>query len=151
MVSRIETIDDLIAWLSYLSTLEGVTPGQFANMASTLLDLKPKCGDVTFKPCIKCHKVYPATKEFYNWSGQGRTGLHAVCKPCKNSYTKKYNQFVRQESKGDWTPEYLAEVNRIRAQEGKPPLTAPVKHRKKAGRPKVQSPTQTAPKPGEAW
>ena len=151
MISRIETIDDLTKWLEYIaahSTPEDVTGGQFTNMIMTLKRLKPHF-PCAFKQCCKCQKIYPETKEYFDWSGQGRTGLHAVCKVCRKKYQKKHKKAKQQEARGEWSPEYVAEVNRIRALAGKPPLQPPAI--RKPGRPKKKQTPQTPPQPGEAW
>ena len=156
MISRIETIPDIIKCMEFLSTLDGVTPGQFTNMIATLNTLKDT-HDYPLKICCKCRKVYPDTSDYFDWSGQGRTGRHATCKDCRRKYQKRYTRIRRQETEGDWSPEYLAEVNRVRAQENLPPLSIPA-HRtpstRKPGRPpKAKTPEtpQLPPKPGEKW
>ena len=146
MISRIENIDDLITWLGCIVNLEtknkdfavlNLTVDQisdFAGVQDTLSKLKSKLSG-SFKQCCRCKSIWPETKEWFDWSGQGRTGLHSICKFCRNSYQKEHKKTQRaiKNNYGYSCPADLEEANRHHVLEIKKP-----------------SATQS-PKPGEAW
>lgn len=97
MISRIETINDLEIWLECLRMLHKknasfpeLLPEQsdVLSMAQDILEEIRLVHTGTFKQCCKCMCIWPETKEWFDWNGQGRTGLHADCKFCRNTYQK---------------------------------------------------------------
>ena len=105
MISRIENIDDLIVWLNSIATLntknvkvERLTDNQISSLETArevLQAIRPKFLNpddnvlIPFKQCCKCKAIYPETEEWFDYCGQGRTGLSPVCKFCRNAYQKK--------------------------------------------------------------
>lgn len=100
MISRIETIDDFGIWLKSIATLDKknvalkdqLQARQISILLQAheiLLEIKPLFPD-SFKQCIKCQAIYPATKEWFDWNGRGRDGLNSICKFCRNAYQKKH-------------------------------------------------------------
>lgn len=164
MISRIETITDLVEWLNSIATLEKkivdiekLTDNQVSVLISAqeiLAEIEPRFPG-PFKQCCKCKAVYPETKEWFDWSGQGRTGLHAVCKFCRNAYQKKHKtvQKAKQNNYGYSCQADLDEVNYYREKEGLPPLsTAPAKRgRPKGSKTKKTISSQHIPEVGEKW
>lgn len=121
MISRIETIGDLMLWIDSLllmwtknKNVEKLTDKQIASLTSTMDALSDiyRRFPGPFKQCCKCHAIYPETKEWFDWCGQGRTGLSPICKFCRNAYQKKRkNQRKSKLSAAD-----QAEIDRHRAQ-----------------------------------
>lgn len=107
MVSRLETIDDLIRWLDSIATMDTrnvkikkLPEDVISNLVlvqKSLQGIKDRF-PTPFKQCHRCKDVYPETEEWFDYSGQGRTGLHAACKFCRNAYQK------RHKSKGHKSP-----------------------------------------------
>lgn len=99
MISRIETLDDLIIWLNSIATLNAKDvkleklPDDLSSgliqIQRRLLDVKHRFPD-PFKQCIKCQAIYPANKKWFDWNGRGRDGLNCICKFCRNAYQKKH-------------------------------------------------------------
>jgi hypothetical protein len=138
MVGRIEMIEDLLAWLDCVKMLrsEESAPAKWSEdqihiiqSARELIQESIPNLPQTFKKCCKCKHIYPETTEWFGWSGQGRTGLHAICKYCKNAAARKFHQEekIRKTNYGFFSRQDLEEVNRIRQQEGLPPLIVPPK------------------------
>lgn len=121
MISRIETIDDLIEWLGSIVglhtknvTFEKWTNEQTAPLEAAqevLLKMKPKFPN-PFKQCIRCGGIWPATKEWFDWCGQGRDGLKPICKFCRNAYQKKR----KAQKKSKFSAVDQAEIDRHCAQ-----------------------------------
>ena len=148
MITHIETIDDMISWLHWLTRLESSPDKALADVTASLEQIK-QSHPYPFKVCTKCRNVYPATKDYFRYTGQGRLGLSYDCKFCHNSYLKARNKTKRKKANGNWSPEYLEEVNRVRSKDGLPSLGS--KPTAKPGRPKKVHTPQLPPKPGELW
>ena len=125
MISRIEIIDDLIMWIESLMQLhakkvscEELSDDKISILCKAVTVLQELTTNYpgTFKQCVKCFCVWPETKEWFDYSGQGRTGLHPDCKFCRNAYQKKRkrNSNTAQSNLSD---EDQAEIARHQQQE----------------------------------
>lgn len=164
MISRIETIDDLIMWIDSLIRLNTKNvkieklPEDQATALISAQEVLSKIGvrfPGPFKQCVTCKAIWPETREWFDWCGQGRTGLHAECKFCRNAYQKKYQEQRRakQSNFGYASQADLDEINFHREQDGLPPLsTAPAKKgRPRRSKTKKSFTPQYIPKVGERW
>lgn len=148
----IETIEDFLKWSLFISgELKRLLP--FSEDDIKILTAGYKDG---FKKCRKCGLILPATEGYFDSYCRSPDGLRYQCKDCRRKYNSHYTKIRREEEKGEMSPEYIAEVNRVRALDGQPPLHIPEHHPhkspKKRGRPRKEpKPLQLAPKPGEAW
>lgn len=149
MITRIEKIEDLVLWLNSLSTLhsknvevEELTEEQISGLKVTseiLCEIQPRFPG-PFKQCVKCQAIYPETDDWFDFCGQGRTGLHAYCKFCRNAYQKKRNKQKRVEKNlyGFSCQADLDEMNRIRVSDGELPLGESTQEKRGPGRPKKE-------------
>ena len=155
MISRIETIDDLIKWIRSITdlhtkntTCEKLSDGRITALRKsiTVLEELKLIYPNPFKQCIKCGSVYPATKDWFDWNGRGRDALNGICKFCRNAYQKKHKKKERavKSNYGYASSADLAEINYHRELDGQKPLGA--MPTKKKGRP-----LQIPPKPGEPY
>lgn len=132
MINRIETITDLITWLNCVKTLhkknvqvEKLTDDQINILAKAQIVLQGLASNFQdpFKQCIKCGRIYPATKKWFDWNGRGRDGLNTICKFCRNAYQKKYKKTKTLGQHQYGSQSDLEEINSHREQGGLPPLS----------------------------
>lgn len=105
MITRIETIEDLIIWLDDL-TVRHTKSVHCEPLPDSCLDSLCRARDELekvksdypdpFKQCYKCKHIYTETEKWFDKSGQGRTGLHSDCKFCRNTYQKNRRRQEKQ-------------------------------------------------------
>lgn len=133
VLSRIETLDDLIKWLDSLVILhtKNVSVEKLSDdEVHDITGVREKLVAIavrfpgTFKQCHRCKAIYPETEEWFDYSGQGRTGLHATCKFCRNAYQKKRKRTKRPgQPRRYGSQSDLDEINSHRSQDGLPLLS----------------------------
>ena len=103
MITYMGTIENLIKWLDSITNLTP-NPIEFSDeqldafsTVKTVLSQLPPTYPKVFKTCVRCKKVHPETEDWFDWVGQGRSGLSPYCKFCRKSYQKNYKQQQRQQ------------------------------------------------------
>jgi hypothetical protein len=154
MFTRIENLSDLITWLECLKEIQKLPANQKeAAGIGIAQEILSNSGfpEGPYKQCCKCMNIWPETKEYFDWTGQGRTGLRAICKHCRKKYQKTYNKKKRaiKNLHGYSCQSDLEEINRMRKLEGQSPLPTEMR---KPGRPKKSVVNiQQPPAPGELY
>ena len=124
--SRIETLDDLIAWLEGLAASDKTITT--AGLIS-VLEHRNKSGDLPdkWKKCTKCSKILPAQEGYFDKRHDGVDGLSPTCSACRRAYHNAWKRNVRKAKKllkdvSKIPSADASEINRMRVLQDKPPL-----------------------------